>query len=149
MISIFHPTWCCCISNETFKSYNIFFCYFQIFQNGLVVSSFKDFLAIVLELILVHCSCSLKYQSIIYCYIDLSSIKTHIIFTSRTMDTKSKRITAGQKNASENGYVFYKFYFKLFCELRSNENFKYIVFLPPANEVCEGFIFTGVCLSTG
>ena len=23
------------------------------------------------------------------------------------------------------------------------------VFLPPANEVCEGYVFTGVCLSTG
>ena len=22
------------------------------------------------------------------------------------------------------------------------------VFLPPANEVCEGYVFTGVCLST-
>ena len=22
-------------------------------------------------------------------------------------------------------------------------------FLPPANEVCEGYVFTGVCLSTG
>ena len=24
-----------------------------------------------------------------------------------------------------------------------------ILFLPPANEVCEGYVFTGVCLSTG
>ena len=24
-----------------------------------------------------------------------------------------------------------------------------IQFLPPANEVCEGYVFTGVCLSTG
>ena len=23
------------------------------------------------------------------------------------------------------------------------------IFLPPANEVCEGYVFTGVCLSTG
>ena len=23
------------------------------------------------------------------------------------------------------------------------------LFLPPANEVCEGYVFTGVCLSTG
>ena len=23
------------------------------------------------------------------------------------------------------------------------------MFLPPANEVCEGYVFTGVCLSTG
>ena len=26
---------------------------------------------------------------------------------------------------------------------------KYLVFLPPANEVCEGYVFTCVCLSTG
>ena len=25
----------------------------------------------------------------------------------------------------------------------------WILFLPPANEVCEGYVFTGVCLSTG
>ena len=24
-----------------------------------------------------------------------------------------------------------------------------MIFLPPANEVCEGYVFTGVCLSTG
>ena len=24
-----------------------------------------------------------------------------------------------------------------------------MTFLPPANEVCEGYVFTGVCLSTG
>ena len=24
-----------------------------------------------------------------------------------------------------------------------------LIFLPPANEVCEGYVFTGVCLSTG
>ena len=24
-----------------------------------------------------------------------------------------------------------------------------VLFLPPANEVCEGYVFTGVCLSTG
>ena len=26
---------------------------------------------------------------------------------------------------------------------------KFILYLPPANEVCEGYLFTGVCLSTG
>ena len=25
----------------------------------------------------------------------------------------------------------------------------FFLFLPPANEVCEGYVFTGVCLSTG
>ena len=24
-----------------------------------------------------------------------------------------------------------------------------LTFLPPANEVCEGYVFTGVCMSTG
>ena len=24
-----------------------------------------------------------------------------------------------------------------------------LIYLPPANEVCEGYVFTGVCLSTG
>ena len=27
--------------------------------------------------------------------------------------------------------------------------FDYCTLLPPANEVCEGYVFTGVCLSTG
>ena len=26
---------------------------------------------------------------------------------------------------------------------------EYTLFLPPANEVCEGYVFTGVCLSAG
>ena len=29
------------------------------------------------------------------------------------------------------------------------ENGSAVVLLPPANEVCEGYVFTGVCLSTG
>ena len=32
--------------------------------------------------------------------------------------------------------------------LHSNEN-QLSLYLPPANEVCEGYVFTGVCLSTG
>ena len=30
-----------------------------------------------------------------------------------------------------------------------NEVWGKVIFLPPANEVCEGYVFTGVCLSTG
>ena len=30
------------------------------------------------------------------------------------------------------------------CEANSS-----LIYLPPANEVCEGYVFTGVCLSTG
>ena len=31
----------------------------------------------------------------------------------------------------------------------SNQNCSCSIFLPPANEGCEGYVFTGVCLSTG
>ena len=31
-----------------------------------------------------------------------------------------------------------------FCIVLKNK-----IYLPPANEVCEGYVFTGVCLSTG
>ena len=36
-------------------------------------------------------------------------------------------------------FVFWFFEFEFFL----------LPFLPPANEVCEGYVFTGVCLSTG
>ena len=31
---------------------------------------------------------------------------------------------------------------------RRKQKFSFLSFLPPANEVCEGYVFTGVCLST-
>ena len=39
-----------------------------------------------------------------------------------------------------------------FCLIISKFNLKFqpqILYLPPANEVCEGYVFTVVCLSTG
>ena len=34
-------------------------------------------------------------------------------------------------------------------ETNTSEESIATTFLPPANEVCEGYVFTGVCLSTG
>ena len=41
--------------------------------------------------------------------------------------------------------------FSCFRFLRSLfvDSLSYDIFLPPANKVCEGYVFTGVCLSTG
>ena len=41
--------------------------------------------------------------------------------------------------------------FSCFRFLRSLfvDSLSYDIFLPPSNEVCEGYVFTGVCLSTG
>ena len=38
---------------------------------------------------------------------------------------------------------------KLLHVLTANFWLPFVEFLPPANEVCEGYVFTGVCLSTG